>query len=70
VNPLLRRHAPNSQNSSPTSLGSRKKKEREKKNGFSGFVSENLPESLLRAFWEKKSQVPELKEIETLGGVN
>jgi hypothetical protein len=43
----------------------RKKK---KKKGFSSFASENLPESLLRAFWEKKSQVPELKEIETLRG--
>jgi hypothetical protein len=30
-----------------------------------GVGEEGLPESLLRAFWEK---VPELKEIETLGG--
>jgi uncharacterized protein YutD len=26
------------------------------------------PESLLRAFWEKKLKVPTLREIETLGG--
>jgi hypothetical protein len=31
----------------------------------SGKIS---PESLLMAFWEIKSKVPELKEIEILGG--